>query len=167
MILIALGSNLPSHAGAPANTLAAAINELAGSGIKIIALSPFYVTPAWPDPSDPAYVNAVARIETMLAPEALLGTLQRTEQRFGRARGRPNAPRTLDLDMLDYDGLIQDGPPALPHPRMHDRGFVLVPLGDVAPRWRHPVSQTTVEEMIAALPNSRQILAKLVPKETG
>jgi 2-amino-4-hydroxy-6-hydroxymethyldihydropteridine diphosphokinase len=161
MILIALGANLSSRAGTPANTLAAAIAELAGSEIETAALSPFYLTPAWPDPNDPAYVNAVARIETKLAPQALLGVLQQTEQKFGRARGRPNAPRTLDLDMLDYDGLIQDGPPALPHPRMQDRGFVLVPLGDVAPTWRHPVSQKTVWELIAALPKSRQTLARL------
>src|ERR1700684_294918 len=97
MILIALGSNLESHAGFPAQTLDAALSELARNGIGIARVSSYYVTPAWPDPSDPPFVNAVARVETHLAPHALMAVLHNTETAFGRIRSAKNAPRTLDL----------------------------------------------------------------------
>jgi 2-amino-4-hydroxy-6-hydroxymethyldihydropteridine diphosphokinase len=152
VILIALGANLPSPAGAPAQTLKAALRELAGRSITIESQSGFYRTPAWPNPGDPPFVNAVTAIRTDLAPAALLAMLHEVETHFGRKRGQPNAPRTLDLDLLDYERRIEEGPPRLPHPRMEERGFVLVPLRDVAPDWRHPVSGRTAAELIAALP---------------
>jgi len=152
VILIALGASLPSPAGSPAQTLTAALRELARRSITIESRSGFYRTAAWPDPHDLPFVNAVAAIRTGLSPAALLAVLHEVEAQFGRKRGQANAPRTLDLDLLDYDGRIQEGPPELPHPRMEDRGFVLVPLRDVAPDWRHPVSGRTVGELIAALP---------------
>lgn len=70
---------------------------------------------------------------------------------YGRVRSARNAPRTLDLDILDYNGTVQSGPPELPHPRLHDRAFVLIPLRDVAPGWRHPVSGKPLDELIAGL----------------
>jgi 2-amino-4-hydroxy-6-hydroxymethyldihydropteridine diphosphokinase len=152
MILIALGANLPSHAGPPAATLRAALSQLAQSGAVPLALSPFYETPAWPDPRDPKFVNAVARIETELAPEKLMELLQAVEAAFGRERAVLNAPRTLDLDILDYDGRVEEGPPILPHPRIAGRAFVLIPLADVAPDWRDPVSGKAVADLLAALP---------------
>ena len=78
--------------------------------------------------------------------------LHETETAFGRTRSVKNAPRTLDLDLIDYDGRVEEGPPVLPHPRLSDRAFVLVPLADVAPGWRHPTLNLTVEQLIAALP---------------
>jgi len=161
MILIALGGNLPSRAGEPAQTLAAALAALDHQGMRIAAVSPYYVTPAWPDPSDPPFVNAVARIETTLAPDALMKRLHGTETAFGRVRSRKNAPRTLDLDLLDYDGRVEDGPPVLPHPRLSVRAFVLVPLADVAPGWRHPVSGLSAAEMLAALPEAERRAERL------
>lgn len=152
MILIALGANLPSRAGTPAQTLKAAMRELAGRNITIEKRSGFYESAAWPDPSDPAFVNAVVAVRTELAPAALLKVLHEVEAGFGRERGKPNAPRTLDLDILDYDGRVDEGPPALPHPRMQTRAFVLIPLRDVAPGWRHPVSGRSVTKLIASLP---------------
>jgi 2-amino-4-hydroxy-6-hydroxymethyldihydropteridine diphosphokinase len=157
MILIGLGANLPSRAGPPASTLTAAMVELAEAGARPVAISSLYATQAWPDPSDPPFVNAVARIETSLSPAALLNALEAVERSFGRVRSTPNAPRTLDLDILDYNGLVQAGPPTLPHPRLQQRGFVLVPLAEVATAWRHPISQRTVGELIAALPKSEQM----------
>ncbi len=152
MILVALGANLSSPVGAPAVTLRAALDDLARYGAVPVATSQFFVTPAWPNPDEPPFVNAVARIDTILEPHALLDLLHHIENNFGRRRGAPNAPRTLDLDLLDYDGRIEDGPPRLPHPRMDRRGFVLLPLADVAPHWRHPVTGQAVTELIAALP---------------
>jgi 2-amino-4-hydroxy-6-hydroxymethyldihydropteridine diphosphokinase len=152
MILIALGANIASQAGNPAQTLAAALDALAQKDVSIELVSQFYRTPAWPDPADPPFVNAVCRAVTALPPAALLKCLHGIEAAFGRIRSRPNVPRSLDLDLLDYDGLIQDGPPVLPHPRLGGRAFVLVPLNDVAPDWRHPVSGRTAAELLAAIP---------------
>lgn len=156
MILIALGANLPSQSGAPADTLHAALGLLCDNDVRLGQVSRFYRTPAWPDPADPPFINAVARIETARDPAALMDLLHRIEGRFGRARAAKNAPRTLDLDLVDYQGLIQAGPPQLPHPRLEVRGFVLIPLRDVAPGWRHPRSGRSVTELIAALPSAER-----------
>ena len=159
MIIVALGANLPSPAGQPAETLRAALRALAREGAAPISISRFYKTPAWPDPSDPPFVNAVARLETKVAPADLLALLHRIEREFGRERDVRNAPRTLDLDLIDYDGCVEEGPPALPHPRMLSRAFVLVPLADVAPDWRHSVTGQSVAEAIAALPAEQRQIA--------
>jgi 2-amino-4-hydroxy-6-hydroxymethyldihydropteridine diphosphokinase len=162
MILIALGGNLPSQAGEPAQTLAAALAALDQNGVRVVGVSSYYVTAAWPDPSDPPFVNAVARIETSLAPDALMNLLHQTETSFGRVRSKKNAPRTLDLDLLDYDGRIAQGPPVLPHPRLAARAFVLAPLADVAPDWRHPITGQAVRELLAALPEADRRMQKLI-----
>lgn len=151
MILIALGANLPFRGSLPAETLRAALATLSDNGVKPVKVSSFYQTPAWPDPSDPAFVNAVAVVETSQDPAMLMHTLHEIESMFGRARAKPNAPRTLDLDILDYDNRIESGPPQLPHPRMTTRSFVLLPLRDVAPGWRHPVSGQGVEQLLSGL----------------
>lgn len=151
MILIALGANLPSSAGRPAETLRAALDVLAANGIQPVKTSGFRETVAWPDPGDPPFVNSIAQITTKLSPSKLLEVLHKIEKQFGRVRGASNAPRTLDLDLLDYDGRVEDGPPALPHPRMHDRAFVLEPLAEIAPDWRHPVTGRSATELLAAV----------------
>ncbi|HEX4301612.1 MAG TPA: 2-amino-4-hydroxy-6-hydroxymethyldihydropteridine diphosphokinase [Rhizomicrobium sp.] len=164
MILIALGGNIDSPIGTPAHTLDAALAALSQDGANIEAVSSYYVTPAWPDPSDPPFVNAVARLATMHNPELLMALLHRIETRLGRVRSVRNAPRTLDLDLLDYDGIVQAGPPLLPHPRIAERAFVLVPLADIAPHWRHPVSGLTVRELLAALPPDARQIEKLTSR---
>jgi len=161
MIVLALGSNLPSTAGPPATTLSAALGALRQAGIVPVAVSRFFVTPAWPDPRDPAFINAVACVETSLTPAALLAELHRIEEQFGRTRAVLNAPRTLDLDILDYHGRVETGPPELPHPRMAKRGFVLIPLADVAPGWCHPVLRQNLDALIAALPPSERNVQEL------
>ena len=152
MILIALGANLPSTAGLPAATLKSALDRLADQGVKIRSVSSFYESPAWPDPADPKFVNAVAVVETALQPVELLALLHGIETAHGRLRSTVNAPRSLDLDLLDYDGrLISDGV-TLPHPRLAQRAFVLVPLAEIAPAWRHPVTGQSVGELLDGLP---------------
>lgn len=161
MILIALGSNLPSRAGEPRETLRAALDAFAVQGIAVNAVSPFYETPAWPDPGDPRYVNAVASVTTALSPRELMERLQRIETSLGRERSARNAPRTLDLDVIDYDSRVEEGPPVLPHPRMHSRAFVLLPLFDIVPNWRHPVSGEGVAALIANLPGGTEGVVRL------
>jgi 2-amino-4-hydroxy-6-hydroxymethyldihydropteridine diphosphokinase len=161
MIVVALGSNLPSEAGSPRDTLYAALDRLAAHGARIDAVSPLYETPAWPDPSDPRYVNAVARVSSDLPPRDLMALLQKIETSLGRTRSRRNAPRTLDLDLIDYDGRVEKGPPVLPHPRMRGRAFVLKPLFDIAPDWRHPVSGEPIAALLAALPDGSGEIVRL------
>lgn len=152
MILIALGANIPSAVGEPRATLRAALTAIEGRGVLVEQVSHFYRSEAWPDPSDPPFVNAVARLRTPLSPAELLALLQDVEAEFGRVRTIPNAPRALDLDLIDYEGRVEQGEPDLPHPRAASRAFVLIPLRDVAPEWRHPVNGRNITELIAGLP---------------
>jgi len=148
--LIGLGANIPSVAGQPAASLNAALAALAKAGVEITAVSPFYETEAWPDPAKPPFLNAVAAIRTVLQPFALLTLLHEVETTFGRKRSVPNAARSLDLDLLDYAGMVLDGSVILPHPRIAQRRFVLEPLQAVAPDWRHPVSGQDLDALLKA-----------------
>jgi 2-amino-4-hydroxy-6-hydroxymethyldihydropteridine diphosphokinase len=150
-VLISLGANIPSPAGSPARTLKAALAALSAAGVEILAVSPFYETEAWPDPAAPPFINAVAAVRTDLQPVALMTLLHKLETEFGRKRSLANAPRTLDLDLLDYAGQIHHGHLTLPHPRIAERRFVLEPLKAVAPHWRHPVSGRNVDALLNSL----------------
>ena len=149
MIYVALGANMPSSAGPPAVTLQRAIEAMPRQGITVTAVSPFYRTPAWPNPADPTFVNAVAEVRTRLGPGELLRALLAIEKTFGRVRKSKWEPRVLDLDLLDYGGLISDAEHLmLPHPMMHERAFVLRPLADIAPGWRHPDTGQGIGELL-------------------
>jgi 2-amino-4-hydroxy-6-hydroxymethyldihydropteridine diphosphokinase len=153
MILLGLGANLRSAIGPPEATLAAALDALAGEGVRLARRSPWYRSAPVPESAQPWYVNGVALVLTDRQPADLLALLHGIEARFGRVRGEPNAARPLDLDLLDYEGRLSAAgeTPVLPHPRLHRRAFVLLPLRDVAPGWRHPRLGRTAAELIAAL----------------
>jgi 2-amino-4-hydroxy-6-hydroxymethyldihydropteridine diphosphokinase len=141
------------------------LSEIERAHIAVEAVSPLYQTEAVGNARQPAYVNAVAALDTPLSPEALLRVLKGIERRSGRRGGRPWGPRTLDIDIIDYEGLVRHWrgrapdfwragprPLVLPHPLAHERPFVLRPLGDVAPRWRHPVLKKSAAELLHTLP---------------
>lgn len=156
MILVGLGASLPApDGGAPRATCQAAARMLGElPGLRLAALSRWWESaPLPPMPGAPWFVNGVARLEGAMPAPALLAELQAIEARFGRQRPFPNAPRTLDLDLLDHHGAVLDGPPlTLPHPRMTGRAFVLLPLQEVAPDWTHPITGQGVAALAAALP---------------
>ncbi len=152
-VLIGLGANLPSAFGPPRETCAAALNSLSEFGVTVTRRSRWYESAAVPPSDQPWFVNGVAAVETALDPVALLATLLEVERRFGRERDGRWVARTLDLDLLDYRGQLRDEPPppTLPHPRLEDRAFVLLPLAEVAPDWHHPRSGRSIDALIAAL----------------
>ena len=150
-ILIALGANMPSRAGPPAQTLKAALAALTAAGVEVLRVSSFIETAAWPDPADPPFTNAAASLRTSLQPVAVLELLHAIETDFGRVRSRKNEPRTLDLDLLAHGNAIMAGVLVLPHPRLAERRFVLEPLAEIAPDWRHPVTGLTPGQMLAGL----------------
>ncbi|MGE0426335.1 MAG: 2-amino-4-hydroxy-6-hydroxymethyldihydropteridine diphosphokinase [Reyranellaceae bacterium] len=156
-IYIGLGANLPHpEFGPPIRTLTHALACLNDRGVRLVRLSPWYRTAPVPLSEQPWYFNAVAEVASGLAPDALLATLHGVEDRFGRERTVRNAPRFIDLDLLDYRSIINHlkspGLSEIPHPRLQERAFVLLPLRDVAPDWRHPVTGIPIDALIAALP---------------
>lgn len=128
---VALGSNLDD----PQRQVLAAMAALADlPGTSVCRRSSLYRTPPWGVLEQPPFINAAVELETSLAPHALLDALLAIERRAGRVRGQPNGPRTLDLDLLHVDGVqIDDARLTLPHPRVTERAFVLLPLQDIAP----------------------------------
>lgn len=153
-IYIGLGANQAYRGGAPLQTLNSALRSLASAGVQTIAVSRPWRSPAWPDPSDPPFVNACIAVRTAHDPQALMAVLHDVEAAHGRVRAVRNAPRTLDLDLLDFEGRTGRFPGGLdlPHPRLTARAFVLLPLKDIAPHWRYPGSGVRMQSLIAALP---------------
>jgi 2-amino-4-hydroxy-6-hydroxymethyldihydropteridine diphosphokinase len=164
MIIIALGSNLSSKFGSPRSALRAAIKELGAAGIQTIRISNLYETEAHAYIPQPNFVNAVITVGTTLPAHTLLQVLKGIEAEAGRLKEKTGKtpyflwkPRPLDLDIVSYKGLIynwsgrrprEKGRVILPHPRAHERAFVLCPLAGVAPEWHHPVFGLTAGQLL-------------------
>lgn len=176
-ILVALGGNLTSVAGDPADTLRTALGILAKQGAVIRATSPFYHTPAFPAGNGPDYVNAAVSLDAEWSAAETLSVLHAIEAEMGRERIQRWGQRTLDLDLIAYGDLILPEPRihekwrnlpleaqmdqtpgelVLPHPRMQERAFVLVPLADVAPDWIHPILGRSVQQLLDDLPQAQK-----------
>jgi len=176
VFLIALGGNLPSKAGKPEQTLQLALKHLLNSGAEGLSVSRFYSTPCYPAGAGPDYINAAAKLSFAGNAHDLLAILHTVENDFGRERSQRWGRRTLDLDLIAAgDQVLPDraeferwrtlaspeqsksAPEQLivPHPRLQDRGFVLVPLNDVAPHWCHPVLKKTISQMLEDIPKDQ------------
>ena len=148
---LAIGSNL----GNKISNIEIAKFELEKYKIKILKSSSIYISESWPDPDMPNYMNIIIKIETSLVPLELLKICNLIELKLGRVRLKINAPRTCDIDIIDYDKKIlkeKKNKLILPHPRMNERNFVLIPLFEIDKSWKHPKSRINIVNLINSLP---------------
>jgi 2-amino-4-hydroxy-6-hydroxymethyldihydropteridine diphosphokinase len=159
VVLIGIGGNLDSpRFGPPRETLTAALAALNQEGVAILARSGWYRSEPVPRSEQAWFINAIVSVAAEIGASELLAVLQTIEARFGRVRSERNAARILDLDLLDYRGLVmQTSSLVLPHPRLHERRFVLVPLAEIAPDWRHPLFGLTAGQLLARLAAEQQL----------
>ena len=158
-VFIGLGANLtPAGYRNPRDGCEAALVALKEEGVFLEKISNWYETAPVPISDQPWYLNAVALATTIGDAAMTLAALHRIESKFGRVRGIRNGARVLDMDLLDFDGKCNQQPAlTLPHPRMHQRGFVLLPLRELRPNWSHPVSGISIDDLIAQLPSCQKI----------
>lgn len=156
MILIGVGSNLAHKGQTPDDIIGLAQQLLAQKGVRLLKASSLYQTPPMGPPNQPDYCNAVWQVSAVLSPPALLQLLHQIEAEFGRLRQEKWGARSLDLDLLDWHGRVHARNPQLPHPGVFHRPFVLVPLCEIAPQWRHPVLKLTAETLLKKIPISKR-----------
>lgn len=161
MILIGLGANMPHpEYGEPVRTLAAAVRAIDGY-FTVVRQSSWYRSAPVPASDQPWFANAVIEIETDLKLPDVLAVLHKIEKKFGRVRRQKWEARVLDLDILVFHDMVSDNQdqsagPVVPHPFLHERAFVLAPMAEIAPLWRHPVNGLSAAELLAKLPQHQQ-----------
>ena len=158
MIILGLGSNLSSSHGDRFSNINLAMAYLEGYGIKILKKSSFYETLSYPNKKDPKFINIVVLVETHLSPIDLMSVLIFIEEKLERKRDKKNDPRTCDIDIIDHNGQILDFNYknlnlTLPHEKLLYRNFVLIPLREIIPEWKHPKTNDSVEVLINKLPD--------------
>jgi len=160
LIILGLGGNLTCETfGAPRTTCGAALQILETRGAKITHRSRWYESAPVPVSDQPWYVNGVVCVDTKLSPEDLVKEVLDVEAELGRRRTVANAARTIDIDVIAYNDVVISGETReqveIPHPRMHTRAFVLLPLAEISPDWQHPSRAQSLSEMISALPENQ------------
>ena len=156
MIFLGLGSNLSSKFGDRFANINLAISFLEGYGIKVIKKSNFYETPSYPNKENPKFINVVILVETILPPVDLMSVLIFIEEKLERKRGKKNDPRTCDIDIIDYNNQIlnlkyNDLDLTLPHKNLSARNFILFPLQEISPNWKHPKTNEIISFLIQKL----------------
>jgi 2-amino-4-hydroxy-6-hydroxymethyldihydropteridine diphosphokinase len=156
MILLSLGSNLPSKFGDSKKTLLKCYEFFNNSNVKILKKSSFYESVAVPNKSDPKFINSVISIETKFSPEELIKYILSVEEKFDRKRAQVNAPRTCDIDIVDFNGeviniLNKNISLEIPHPRLEKRSFVLYPIREIDKNWKSPLSGKYIDQLIENL----------------
>ena len=150
-VYLSIGSNL----GNKENNILLAKSELESSKIKILKSSSNYMSESWPDPTKPNYINVIIKVKTSLTPIKLLAVCNLIESKLGRLRTTKNASRTCDIDIIDYDKKIlneKNRQLILPHPRLCERNFVLLPLFEIEKSWKHPKSKLNIVNLLKSLP---------------
>ena len=156
MIFLGLGSNLPSKYGDRFTNINLAISSLEGYGIKVIKKSSFYETPSYPNKENPKFINAVILVETILPPIDLMSVLIFIEEKLERKRGKKNDPRTCDIDIIDYNSQIlnlryNNLDLTVPHKELTLRNFILFPLQEISPTWKHPKTKEIISVLLQKL----------------
>lgn len=177
-VLVLLGSNATSTLADSASIVRDALDSLSGRSLRITRIGNYYSTACFPAGAGPDFINVAAGLETDLSPNEVLARLHEVEAEFGRERPSRWAPRTLDIDLIAYGSEVAPNLPVLqhwmdlpldeqkrvapdelilPHPRMHERAFALIPLADISSDWRHPVVGKTIGEMVHDLPEEEKM----------
>ncbi len=146
---IGIGSNL----GNRKKNIEKAKFHIIQNDIEIIKSSSYYESLSWPDPKKPKFLNIVIKINTKFKPLELLKKFKTIEYNMGRKKSPKNSPRICDIDLIDYDKSKIKGKITLPHPRMHKRNFVLIPLFEINREWTHPKSKLNIKKLIFSLSN--------------
>ena len=169
MIVLSLGSNMSSELGNRFDNLEIAISFLESCQIPVIKKSSFYETPAYPNKNDPKFINMIVLIKTDLPPIDLMSVLIYIEEKLGRKRNVKNEPRSCDIDIIDYNGQILDLNYknidfVIPHKKIEFRNFVLYPLREILPDWKHPKTKQNVSTLIKKLPEDDRKSILMVKK---